>query len=525
MDTMKTYDVLVLGSGIGGLSFANYFLERQQQKSTTERLSLLVVSKGEADQTNTAWAQGGIAAPVTEEDSVSLHVQDTLNAGAFVNDVAVTEKIIGHAATVIEDLIAWGIQFDKNTAGDFDLGLEGGHSNPRILHHRDVTGANIQSALFTTFNRLQGEFKAHCVAINAVKHDKGFTVLLYDKVALEFHRIYCAHLVFATGGIGQLFLHTTNTKDSNGDGIFLAHQLGATLRDLAMVQFHPTGLYAKGGKDFLISEALRGAGAELLNHDHLPFMLTYDKRGSLAPRDIVSRALWTEMDKSQQPFVWLDATKIDLDHLNQHFSTIIKNCIERVGIDPRKEFIPVMPIQHYSCGGILTDEFGQSTLDGLYAIGECANTGFHGANRLASNSLLEGICMAKFACNQICDQVSGQANDQASNQANDQASGQVNDQASGQPTPLHNSLLPVVPDQLLVDVAEVRSILSAAAGVVRSRVEMKQAVEKLISIKRNAAKTPFDLAHVEGTVALELSILLLTDALSKEDSIGVHYVV
>lgn len=499
MSKLKVYDVLVLGSGIGGLSFANYFLEKQQNKSLNEQLSLLVVSKGEADQTNTAWAQGGIAAPVNEADSVSLHVMDTLNAGAYVNDVSVTEKIIGQAAEAVQDLISWGAEFDKNKLGEFDLGLEGGHSNARILHHRDVTGANIQKALFNRFNLLKGELKANCVAIKVTKDEKGFLVLLYDKVEKLLHSIYCAQLVMATGGIGQLFLHTTNTKDSNGDGIFLAHQLGAAIRDLAMVQFHPTGLYVREGKDFLITEALRGAGAELLNHEHESFMLKYDQRGSLAPRDIVSRAIWNEMKFGAKPFVWLDATKISIDHLNQHFSNIIKNCIDRVGIDLRKELIPVMPIQHYSCGGILTDEFGMSTVEGLYAIGECASTGLHGANRLASNSLLEGICMAKFA------------------------SEKINGEKPIETVSITN--IPTdFPDQLSVDVDQVKLILSEAAGVVRNRLSMTNAVENLEYLKRNAVSTLFEVADFENTVTLELSILLLQDAISKEESIGVHYV-
>ena len=499
MSNLKVYDVLVLGSGIGGLSFANYFLEKQQTKPLNQQLSLLVVSKGEADQTNTAWAQGGIAAPVNEADSVSMHIKDTLNAGAFVNDVSVTEKIIRQAAEAVQDLISWGAEFDKNKLGEFDLGLEGGHSNPRILHHRDVTGANIQKALFNKFNHLKGELKAHCVAIKVTKSDKGFLVLLYDKVEKSIHPIYCAQLVMATGGIGQLFLHTTNTKDSNGDGIFLAHQLGAVIRDLAMVQFHPTGLYVKEGKDFLITEALRGAGAELLNHEQESFMLKYDERGSLAPRDIVSRAIWNEMKLAAKPFVWLDATKISIDHLNQHFSNIIKNCIDRVGIDLRKELIPVMPIQHYSCGGILTDEFGMSTVDGLYAIGECASSGLHGANRLASNSLLEGICMAKFAAEKI------------------------NEKKPTEILEIDNSPTDM-PDQLSVDVNQVKLILSEAAGVVRNKLSMINAVENLEQMKRNAASSLFGVTDFENTVTLELSILLLNDAISKEESIGVHYI-
>jgi L-aspartate oxidase len=303
----------------------------------------------------------------------------------------------------------------------------------------------------------------------------------------------------ATGGVGQLFEHTTNTVHSNGDGIFLAQQLHAEIRDLSMIQFHPTGLYSEDGRDFLITEALRGAGAVLLNHHHESFMKSYDERADLAPRDIVARAIWHEMKMAGKNFVWLDATGIDEHQLTNHFSTIISNCIERIGVDPRKNFIPVMPVQHYSCGGIMTDEVGESTVPGLFALGECASTGLHGANRLASNSLLEGICMAKFACEKITQQSEPQ-----------------NHLAS-----VATMSLPTVYD---IDKSVVKSILSGAAGVIRKHAEMTEALDKLENIKVAAPTIEFKLTAFENTVALNLSISLLKDALSKKKSIGVHYI-
>jgi L-aspartate oxidase len=499
MKMQSSYDVIVLGSGIAGLSFANYFLSALEQKSIDKRLSLLVVSKGDANQTNTSWAQGGIAAPVDDSDSVPLHVQDTLNAGVYENDVYITNKIITQAPFAIQDLVSWGASFDKNDKGEFDLGLEGGHSHPRILHHRDTTGANIQLALNNQFSKLGGEVKSNFIAINTQKNEKGFSILFFDRILKTVHTISCSKIIMATGGVGQLFEHTTNTVHSNGDGIFLAQQLHAEIRDLSMIQFHPTGLYSEDGRDFLITEALRGAGAILLNHDYEPFMKNYDERADLAPRDIVARAIWNEMKMAEKNFVWLDATAIDDHQMTSHFSTIISNCIERIGVDPRKNFIPVMPVQHYSCGGIITNEFGESTVPGLFALGECASTGLHGANRLASNSLLEGICMAKFACEKISQQGEFQHH----------------------LTLAETIVLPTVYD---VDKSVVKSILSGAAGVIRKHAEMTDALEKLENIKEAAHNTQFNLSAFENTVALNLSITLLKDALSKKKSVGVHYV-
>jgi L-aspartate oxidase len=303
----------------------------------------------------------------------------------------------------------------------------------------------------------------------------------------------------ATGGIGQLFEHTTNTRFSNGDGIYFAQKLGATIRDLAFVQFHPTGLYTSDGQDFLISEALRGAGARILNHDFIPFMLSYDQRGDLAPRDIVSRAIWQEMKLANQPFVYLDATHIPVEQLNHHFSHLIEGCLKRTGIDLRQNPIPVMPMQHYSCGGIWTDEFGASSLDNLYAIGECASTGLHGANRLASNSLLEGICMADFATNHSL---------------------LLNDDSN---FTLSQSTIDI-PKVYDLDHKQIKKIFSRAAGVVRKKSSLQEAYDELEHIKASAKETAFSIQAFENTVALTLSILLLKDALSKEVSIGVHYI-
>ncbi len=499
MKTNTVYDVVVLGSGIAGLSFANYFLEAQTSKPENNRSSILVVSKGEASQTNTAWAQGGIAAPVHDDDSFSQHIEDTIVAGSFANDKKITEKIIQQAPKAITDLLKWGVQFDRKEDGGFDLGLEGGHSQPRILHHQDITGSAIQAGLINHFFSLGGTVKDNFVAVNVKREPVGYVILFFDKINNSFHTITSRQLVMATGGIGQLFEHTTNTKFSNGDGIYFAHQLGATIRDLAFVQFHPTGLYTTDGQDFLISEALRGAGATLLNHDFIPFMSSYDQRGDLAPRDIVSRAIWQEMKMADLPYVYLDATHISVEHLNQHFSHLIEGCLKRTGIDLRINPIPVMPMQHYSCGGILTNEFGESSLAHLYAIGECASTGLHGANRLASNSLLEGICMADFA---------------------------VTHSLVKQPNlVVDDSLFTIDPPKVYhIDKYKIKAILSRAAGVMRKKSALQEALATLQEIKRNANEINFGIEAFENTVALDLSILLLKDALSKEVSIGVHYV-
>lgn len=498
METNR-YDVIVIGSGIAGLSFANYFLEQQQVLSTDQRKTLMVVSKGAPNDTNTSWAQGGIAAAIDPEDSILLHIQDTLNAGAHANNLEVTAKILAQAPEAINDLITWGAEFDRTAKGDFDLGLEGGHSYPRILHHKDATGANLQQALVQQYNKLGGSIHSHLVAVHVEKTEAGFVVLFYDSKQDDFKQYSCVYLVLATGGLGQLYEHTTNTQFSNGDGLVLAHHLSAVITDLAMIQFHPTGLYTTDGKDFLITEALRGAGAVLLNHDQQPFMKQYDSRGDLAPRDIVARAIWNEMHLANQPHVWLDATSIPADMFNHHFSTIVENCKNRIGIDPAKQWIPVVPMQHYSCGGILTNAFGESTVPGLFALGECASTGLHGANRLASNSLLEGICMARFASNHI-NTLSFDTKDKA----------------------ISTSIqLPSVYD---IDSATVKSVVSKAAGVTRKKSAMLAAMASLQETNAIKTKIEFSLNAFQNTVLLELAIMLLEDALQKEESIGVHYV-
>lgn len=499
MKQVIVYDVLVLGSGIAGLSLANYLLDQQHAKSSHQKLSILVISKGKINDTNTAWAQGGVAAVIDENDSIERHINDTLNAGAYVNDPVITRKIIGFAPQAIQDLISWGVTFDRNSNGEFDLGLEGGHDHPRILHHQDITGAVIQQSIQDYYLRNGGEIMNHMAAVDVVKTTEGFHVTLFDikdQVTIE---IFCAHLVIATGGLGQLFTRTTNTIFSTGDGIYLSHRLGASIKDLSMVQFHPTGLYVKDGPPFLISEALRGAGAELLDHEHVPFMQRYDQRASLAPRDIVSRAIWQEMQLSQKDYVWLDVRKIPKDILSKHFSNIVSNCISRSGVDPAKDLIPVSPIQHYSCGGIVTDGDGATNISGLYAIGECAYTGLHGANRLASNSLLEGICMARFAADQIG----------------------LSSPIRKMEVEFSSSALPSV---LKLDINFIKEIFSQAAGVVRRKVKMREALVKLETIGSVKKQIPFNIQDFENTVMLQVSILLLRDALARESSIGVHYV-
>lgn len=499
MSACNKYDVLILGSGIAGLSLANYLIDKQRLKSENRKLKVLVVSKGEVNETNTAWAQGGVAAAVDTNDSIERHVNDTLAAGSYANDTDVTQKIISQAPEAIRDLIGWGVQFDKKSNGDFDLGLEGGHDHPRILHHQDITGAAIQHAIQEYFTRAGGEISNHTAAIDILKTVDGFWVTLFDLSGHKTVRIFCVHLVMATGGIGQLFTRTTNTRYSTGDGIYLSHQLGAAIKELAMVQFHPTGLYVEENSSFLISEALRGAGAELLDHKELPFMHRYDPKGSLAPRDIVSRAIWQEMRLSGKEHVWLDARMISPQVLQHHFSNIVSNCISRAGVDPAKDLIPVAPIQHYSCGGIATDANGRTTIKGLYAIGECAHTGLHGANRLASNSLLEGIVMAKFVAQEI--------------------TGTLQQELQIPAEPAWE--LPMV---LSLDISNVKKIFSPAAGVMRNTAKMKEALRLLEDIKLNGNRIPFNVQDFENSIILQVSILLLKDALSKKSSIGVHYI-
>ena len=493
----QSYDIVIVGSGIGGLSTLLYLSETPIYKAG--QLSICLLVKGTLDQTNTNWAQGGIAAVKALGDNFEKHINDTLNAGAFSNDKKIIEKVIHSAPKLIDDLINWGVQFDKKNNGEFDLAKEGGHSDARIWHKEDQTGKDIQSALINKIKDLDHvDLFENTTLVNAEKtENNSFSIQLFDNKKNLINTVSCSKLVLATGGIGGLYEKSTNQEIATGDGIHIANKLGATIENLSFIQFHPTGLYQKGGISFLISEALRGSGAQLRNEKVETFMYKYDERLDLAPRDIVSRAISNEIDQQKLPYVYLDATKIDAKIIDKHFPNIKKECFDRLEINIQNDLIPVVPVQHYSCGGVKVDEYGETGVSGLFAIGEVAATGLHGANRLASNSLLEAIAFAKFSIPTLTNNLKNK---------------------------LFSAIDIEMNSLLKVDKSEIQKIISSSAEIVKSNEGLTLAMKKLLEIKSKAIEcAEFSLPNYEANCLLETAILLIQDALSQKENKGVYF--
>ena len=398
----KRTDFLVIGSGIAGLSFA---LKAAKYGKVT------VVTKANLEDTNTRYAQGGIAAVFSEPDNFEKHINDTLIAGGGICNEEVVRMVVQEAPDRIKDLINLGVSFDKKEDGTYDLAKEGGHTEYRILHHKDKTGESIQMTLMERVrNEPNIEILEHHFAIEILtQHHLGevvkrnypdikcFGAYVADLVNQKVITLLSKVTIVATGGIGNVYLTTTNPEIATGDGVAMVYRAKGTIENMEFIQFHPTSLYDPEKKpSFLITEALRGYGAVLKNLSGERFMNRYDSRGSLAPRDIVARAIDNEMKIWGDDHVWLDCTHLNPEGLKDHFPNVYEHCLER-GIDFTKDMIPVVPCAHYSCGGIKVDINGQSNIDRLYALGEVSSTGLHGANRLASNSLIEAAVYAHRA--------------------------------------------------------------------------------------------------------------------------------
>lgn len=388
------FDVLVVGSGIAGLSFA--------LKTARAGLSVAILTKKNKAESNTNHAQGGIAVVTAQTDNFDAHVRDTLVAGDGLCDEKAVREIVRNGPERVRELIDLGLEFSRDKSGSFDLGREGGHSARRILHVKDMTGAAIEEALLRAIaEEKRIALFEHFFAIDMVTTRKlnlagpnrvaGLYALDVRKGRVDTFR--APVVVLSTGGAGQVYRYTTNPGIATGDGIAMAYRAGVEIRNMEFIQFHPTALYSLKGERFLISEAVRGEGAILRNADGAAFMKRYHKMADLAPRDIVARAIDAEMKKSGAPHVWLDITHRDEAFLREHFPKIFQTCLER-GINIAKDKIPVVPAAHYTCGGVATNLAAETSLPGLYACGEVACTGLHGANRLASNSLLEAVVLA-----------------------------------------------------------------------------------------------------------------------------------
>lgn len=405
MSRIHHSDILVIGSGIAGLFFTLKVARHRR---------VALVTKKETVESNTNYAQGGIASVFGGDDSFQLHVEDTLTAGAGLCHRDIVEIVVQEGPALVSDLLELGVGFTMHDAEKLDLGREGGHSRHRIVHARDFTGREVERVLVETVRQHPNVtvYEDHIAIDLITQHNlrarrpfspdeiRCWGAYVLDKTTGDVERFLAAHTVITAGGCGQVYLHTTNPEIATGDGIAMAYRAGARVANMEFIQFHPTTLYHPEARSFLISEAVRGFGAILRNGTGERFMEKYDTRLELAPRDIVARAIDAELKRSGDECVYLDLRHLHADAIRASFPSIYERCLN-VNIDITRDLVPVVPAAHYTCGGILTDEYGRSNIESLYVAGESAMTGLHGANRLASNSLLEALVFANRAATAI----------------------------------------------------------------------------------------------------------------------------
>lgn len=471
-------DFLVIGSGIAGLTFAIKTAKQFPEKKVT------VITKTQSDETNTKYAQGGIAGVWNEQkDSFDKHISDTIIAGDGLCDNNIVEIVVKEGPERIKELINYGASFDKDDNGNYALGKEGGHSEFRILHHKDVTGKEMERALLHEAALLSNiEMISHCFVIDIItQHHLGYLVTkstqnitclgvyVLNLNSNQIDKILSKTTMLASGGCGQAYRTTTNPKIATGDGVAMVYRAKGRIENMEFIQFHPTALYEPGiSPSFLITEAVRGDGGILRNKEGEAFMEKYDERKDLAPRDIVARAIDNEMKKAGTECVYLDCRHFDKEKFIHHFPNIYEKCLS-IGIDVMQHLIPVAPAAHYSCGGIQTNEFGQTSIQNLYACGECASTGLHGANRLASNSLLEAMVFAHRA---FLDIVSKFQENKTTAHLNEFIEAVPNWNAIGTTEPREMILI-------TQSLKELQSIMSDYVGIVRTDVRLERAMKRL----------------------------------------------
>lgn len=513
---MKPYDFVVIGSGIAGLSFAH---------KAAAHGTVAVVTKRAPAESNTAYAQGGVACVTSVEDSFDLHVADTLTAGAGLCDESVVRTIVTEGPARIRELMALGVQFDERELNggekELDLGREGGHSKRRVLHARDVTGREIEQALLRSVEEHPNiDLLSDHIAVDLITAGKfGFAtedrclgVYVLDEQSGEVETLRTDRLVLATGGCGKVYLYTTNPNIATGDGVAMAWRAGATIANMEFIQFHPTCLFHPEARSFLISEAVRGEGARLIDAKGAEFMPKYHPLGALAPRDVVARAIDAEMKRTGEKCVYLDISHKPEAFVRERFPNIYRTCM-RYDIDITADPIPVVPAAHYQCGGVLTDVNGASSLRGLYAVGEVACTGLHGANRLASNSLLEAVVMAHRACDHLLrtEPVAVRRNHEI----------ELPEWKSGDATDV---------DELVViyhNWDEIRRLMWDYVGIVRTDKRLQRAAHRLRNLQREIQEFYWDFKITTDLLELRnlatVAALIVDSALLRKESRGLHY--
>lgn len=512
-------DFLVIGSGIAGLTYAlktaRYFPDKK----------ITVITKTQADETNTKYAQGGVAGVWDEEkDSYDKHIEDTLIAGDGLCNPHIVEIVVKEGPERIREIIDYGAEFDKDESGEYSLGKEGGHSENRILHHKDVTGREMERTLLAQLKQLPNiELVNHCFVVDIItQHHLGYLVTksttditCYGVYVLNLHtnnieKILARITLLATGGAGQAYRTTTNPRIATGDGIALVYRAKGRIENMEFIQFHPTALYEPGvSPSFLITEAVRGDGGILRNKQDEAFMERYDARKDLAPRDIVARAIDNEMKKNGTEYVYLDCRHMDKEKFLHHFPNIYEKCLS-IGIDVMQQMIPVAPAAHYSCGGIKTNEWGRTSIQHLYACGECASTGLHGANRLASNSLLEAMVFGHRCYLDGIEKI-----DQATFET---AIPDWNAKGTGEP----KEMILITQSQ-----KELQQIMSDYVGIVRTDVRLERAMKRLDllfaeteELYRSTKVSP-QLCELRNLITV--GYLIVKGAQFRKESRGLHY--
>lgn len=523
-----TTDFLIIGSGIAGLSYAIKMAGRFPDKEI-----LILTKASSSEETNTNYAQGGVAGVWDfEKDSFEKHIEDTLIAGDGLCNPEAVEAVVREGPQRIREIITYGTKFDKNNDGGYNLGLEGGHSEFRVLHHKDITGKEIERALIEEAGKYKNiRILQHYYVMELLtQHHLGFLVTkstrdvaCYGVYALNqqtntIEKILAPITLLATGGCGQAYRTTTNPKVATGDGVAMVYRAKGRIENMEFIQFHPTALFEQDvSPAFLITEAVRGEGGILRNHKGEAFMAQYDPRKDLAPRDIVARAIDSEMKKHGTQHVYLDCSPIDRKLFMRHFPNIYERC-RSIGIDVFEQLLPVAPAAHYSCGGVKTDLWARTSILNLYACGECSSTGLHGANRLASNSLLEAMVFAHRAYEDVCRRF-----ESGDLQLAEQTIKEIE-------LPDWNALGTSEPKEMILitqSVKELEQIMSDYVGIVRTNVRLERAMRRLdLSFEETEAlyKTSLvspQLCQLRNLITV--GYLIVKGAQFRRESRGLHF--